>query len=39
MTTTTTLADVAATSLSAVRILERHGLDSLVSGKVLCEIR
>ncbi len=27
MTTTMTLADLAATSLSAVRILERHGLD------------
>ena len=33
MTTTTTLADVAATSLSAVRTLERHGLDYCCGGK------
>lgn len=33
MTTTTTLADAAATSLSAVRILERHGLDYCCGGK------
>jgi hypothetical protein len=35
MTTTTTLADVAATSLSAVRTLERHGLDYCCGGKQL----
>ncbi len=33
MTTTTTLADLAATSLSAVRILEHHGLDYCCGGK------
>ena len=33
MTTTTTLADLAATSLNAVRILERHGLDYCCGGK------
>jgi regulator of cell morphogenesis and NO signaling len=33
MTTTTTLADVAATSLSAVRTLERYGLDYCCGGK------
>lgn len=33
MTTTTTLADVAATSLGAVRTLERHGLDYCCGGK------
>lgn len=33
MTTTTTLADVAATSLAAIRILERHGLDYCCGGK------
>ena len=33
MTTTKTLADVAATSLGAVRILERHGLDYCCGGK------
>jgi len=33
MTTSTTLADVAATSLSAVRTLERHGLDYCCGGK------
>jgi regulator of cell morphogenesis and NO signaling len=32
MTTTRTLADVAATSLDAVRILERHGLDYCCGG-------
>jgi regulator of cell morphogenesis and NO signaling len=33
MTTTMTLADLAATSLSAVRILEQHGLDYCCGGK------
>jgi regulator of cell morphogenesis and NO signaling len=33
MTTTTTLADLAATSLSAIRILEQHGLDYCCGGK------
>ena len=33
MTTTTTLADVAVTSLRAVRTLERHGLDYCCGGK------
>lgn len=33
MTTTTTLADMAATSLAAVRILESHGLDYCCGGK------
>ena len=33
MTTTMTLADLAATSLSAVRILEQHGLDYCCDGK------
>ena len=33
MTTTATLADVAATSLNAVRTLERHGLDYCCGGK------
>ena len=33
MTTTKTLADVAATSLNAVRILESHGLDYCCGGK------
>jgi regulator of cell morphogenesis and NO signaling len=33
MTHTTTLADVAATSLSAVRVLENHGLDYCCGGK------
>lgn len=33
MTTTTTLADVAATSLGAVRTLERYGLDYCCGGK------
>src|ERR1039458_2577257 len=33
MTTTMTLADLAATSLSAIRILEHHGLDSCWGGK------
>jgi len=33
MTTTTTLADVAAISLGAVRTLERHGLDYCCGGK------
>src|SRR5471030_1280459 len=33
MTTTTALADVAATSPGAVRILERHGLDYCCGGK------
>jgi regulator of cell morphogenesis and NO signaling len=33
MTTTTTLADLAATSLTAVRILEHHGLDYCCGGK------
>jgi regulator of cell morphogenesis and NO signaling len=33
MTTTITLADLAATSLSAVRILEQHGLDYCCGGK------
>ena len=33
MTTTTTLAEVAAASLSAVRTLERHGLDYCCGGK------
>ena len=33
MTTTMTLADLAATSLSAIRILERHGLDYCCGGK------
>jgi hypothetical protein len=31
--TTTTLADVAATSLNAVRTFERHGLDYCCGGK------
>ena len=33
MTTTMTLADLAATSLSAIRILEQHGLDYCCGGK------
>jgi len=33
MTTTMTLADLAATSLSAIRILEHHGLDYCCGGK------
>jgi regulator of cell morphogenesis and NO signaling len=33
MTTTTTLADLAATSLNSVRILEQHGLDYCCGGK------
>ncbi len=33
MTSTTTLADLAATSLDAVRILERHGLDYCCGGR------
>ena len=33
MTTTTTLADLAANSLNAVRILEQHGLDYCCGGK------
>src|SRR5262249_53680438 len=33
MTTNLTLADVAAGSLSAIRILERHGLDYCCGGK------
>jgi len=33
MTTTATLAEVAATSLSAVRTLEHHGLDYCCGGK------
>ena len=33
MTTTTTLAELAAGSLSAVRILENHGLDYCCGGK------
>ena len=37
MATTMTLADLAATSLSAVRVLEQHGLDSCCGGKQLFE--
>ena len=37
MATTMTLADLAATSLSAVRILEQHGLDYCCGGKQLLE--
>ena len=33
MTTTMTLADLAATSLSAIRILEQHGLDYCCGGQ------
>jgi regulator of cell morphogenesis and NO signaling len=33
MTTTMTLADLAATSLNAIRILEQHGLDYCCGGK------
>src|SRR5437016_5260279 len=33
MTTSMTLADLAATSLSAIRILEHHGLDYCCGGK------
>ena len=33
MTTTMTLADLAATSLSAIRVLENHGLDYCCGGK------
>ena len=35
MTTTVTLADLAATSLGAIRILEQHGLDYCCGGKQL----
>src|SRR5947209_1892307 len=34
MTTTMTLADLAATSLSAIRVLENHGLDYCCGGKL-----
>jgi Domain of Unknown function (DUF542) len=37
MTTAITLADLAATSLSAVRILEQHGLDYCCGGKLPLE--